>query len=82
MTIIENKISKFTLEDRSDEFEFKQSKINLNIKFNRIAFIFFVFFLISIIYAIHLSHLGSRNLNHTKQVQITTIHLTHSKEQT
>ncbi len=66
MTIIENKISKFTLEDRSDEFEFKQSKINLNIKFNRIAFIFFVFFLISIIYAIHLSHLGSRNLNHTK----------------
>ena len=48
-----------TLEDQKMIFYIK-NKSNLNISFNRIAFIFFVFFLISIIYSIHLIHLGSR----------------------
>ena len=35
------------LEDYENEFSYKKSKTNLNIEFNRIAFIFFVFFIIS-----------------------------------
>ena len=40
-------------------FHIKKSKTNLDIQFNRIAFIFFVFLVISIIYSIQLLHLGS-----------------------
>ena len=58
-----NKDQKIVLEHRYNDFSFKKSKSNLNISFNRVAFIFFVFFLISIIYSIHLMHLGSRDSN-------------------
>ena len=47
------------LEEYENEFSYKKSKTNLNIEFNRIAFIFFVFLMISIIYSIQLLHLGS-----------------------
>ena len=47
------------LEEYENEFSYKKSKSNLNIQFNRIAFIFFVFFAISIIYSIQLLHLSS-----------------------
>ena len=40
-------------------FSYKKNKTNLDIQFNRIAFIFFVFLVISIIYSIQLLHLGS-----------------------
>jgi cell division protein FtsI (penicillin-binding protein 3) len=49
------------LEEYENEFSYKKSKTNLNIEFNRIAFIFFVFLVISIIYSIQLLHLGSLN---------------------
>ena len=39
------------LEDYENKFLYKKSKTNLNIEFNRIAFIFFIFFVISIIYS-------------------------------
>jgi len=55
----ENK-SRIILEDYKNDFIYKKNKSNLNINFNRIAFIFFIFFLISSIYIIHLIHLGSR----------------------
>ena len=55
--------SKIILEDKSNNFFYKKNKSNLNINFNRIAFIFFIFFVISSIYSIHLIHLGSRNQN-------------------
>ena len=54
-----NKKNNVTLEEYENEFSYKKSKTNLNIEFNRIAFIFFVFFIISIIYSIQLLHLGS-----------------------
>ena len=57
------KVSKFILEENNNEFIFQKSKSNLEIRFNRIAFIFFVFFIISIIYSIHLIHLGSRKID-------------------
>ena len=52
-----------TLEEYENEFSYKKSKSNLNIEFNRVAFIFFVFFVISIIYSIQLLHLGSLKSN-------------------
>ena len=58
------------LEEYENKFSYKKSKTNLNIEFNRIAFIFFVFFVISIIYSIQLLHLGSlkKEVNNTKQL--------------
>ena len=47
------------LEEYESEFLYQKSKTNLNIEFNRIAFIFFVFLVISVIYSIQLIHLGS-----------------------
>jgi len=47
------------LEEYENKFLYKKNKTNLNIEFNRIAFIFFVFLIISTIYSIQLLHLGS-----------------------
>ncbi len=57
---MENKNSRFILEDKHNDFLYEKSKSNLNISFNRIAFIFFIYFIIFIIYSIHLTHLGLR----------------------
>ena len=51
--------TKIILEEYENKFLYKKSKTNLNIEFNRIAFIFFVFLVISIIFSIQLLHLGS-----------------------
>ena len=51
------------LEEYENEFSYKKNKSNLNIEFNRVAFIFFVFLTISIIYSIQLLHLGSLKSN-------------------
>ena len=55
------------LEEYEIEFSYKKNKSNLNIQFNRIAFIFFIIFIISIIYTIQLLHLGSLNLDNKTQ---------------
>ena len=52
--------SRLILEDQKNEFLYSKNKSNLNISFNRIAFIFFIFFIVSFIYSIHSIHLGSR----------------------
>ena len=52
--------SKIIIEDYKNNFDYKKSDTNLNIQFNRVAFIFFIFFIIYLIYTIHLIHLGSR----------------------
>ena len=51
------------LEEYENEFSYKKSKTNLNVEFNRIAFIFFLFLVISIIYLIQLFHLGSLKID-------------------
>ena len=51
------------LEDYQNEFSYKKNQSNLNIQFNRIAFIFFIIFVISLIYSIQLLHLGSLQSN-------------------
>ena len=60
---------KIILEETENEFLYKKNKSNLNIKFNRVAFIF-CFFLISIIYSIHLIHLGSRKSNISSETNV------------
>ena len=52
--------SKIIIEDYKSNFNYKKNETNLNIKFNRVAFIFFTFFIIYLVYTIHLIHLGSR----------------------
>ena len=59
------------LEEYENEFSYKKSKTNLNIEFNRIAFIFFVFLVISIIYSIQLLHLGSSKTHNKIKPLIT-----------
>ena len=58
------------LEKHDNEFFYKKSKSNLNIEFNRIAFIFFIFLTISIIYSIQLLHLGSLKSNFNEKKNI------------
>jgi len=48
-----------TLEGYENEFSFKENKSNLNISFNRIAFIFFIFLMICLIYSIKVFYLSS-----------------------
>ena len=55
--------SKIIIEDYKNNFDYKKNDTNLNIQFNRVAFIFFFFFIIYLIYTIHLIHLGSRKSN-------------------
>ena len=55
--------SKIIIEDYKNNFDYKKNDINLDIEFNRVAFIFFFFFIIYLIYTIHLIHLGSRKSN-------------------
>ena len=49
-----NNKDRFILYNKDDEFDYKKNKSKIDIRFNRISFIFFVFFVISIIYSIHL----------------------------
>ena len=51
----------FVLEDYESEFSYKKNKSNLNITFNRIAFIYFIFLMVSVIYSIKVFYLGSLN---------------------
>ena len=55
-----NSKSKIIIEDYKNNFTYKENETNLNVPFNRVAFIFFVFFITYLIYSIHLIHLGSR----------------------
>ena len=57
----ENDIENLTLESYENEFSFKENKSNLNISFNRIAFIFFIFLMVCLIYSIKVFYLGSLN---------------------
>ena len=58
-----NKVNheKLILESYENEFSYEKNKSNLNITFNRIAFIFFIFFVICTIYTIKVFYLGSLN---------------------
>ena len=63
---------KLILENYENEFSYKVKKSNLNISFNRIAFIFFIFLMICSIYSVKVLYLGSLN-SKIKEVKITEI---------
>ncbi len=69
---MKDNLDKFFHYNDNDDFKYNNNRSDLNIKFNRIAFIFFFFFIISIIYSIHLIHLGSRksDLSNNNQSKI------------
>ena len=69
--MMNDKKNNFTLEEYENEFSYTKSKTNLNIEFNRIAFIFFIFLAISIIYSIQLLHLGSLKIENKTEPSIT-----------
>jgi cell division protein FtsI (penicillin-binding protein 3) len=70
---MEKSRSKIIIEDYKNNFIYKQNETNLNIQFNRIAFIFFIFFIIYLIYTIHLIHLGSRKSKINKVNNISIV---------
>jgi len=57
-----NNNERLVLENYDNKFLYKKDKSNLNITFNRIAFIFFVFLIICFIYSIKIFYLSSLNL--------------------
>ncbi len=65
---IENNNNLFELEEYESGLSFSNSKKNLNISFNRVAFIFFIFFGIAIIFSIKSIYLGSLKKNVIKNV--------------
>ncbi len=71
-----NNSDKFILQN-NNEFNYDKSRQDIDIRFNRVAFIFFVFFIISIIYSVHLIHLGSRKSNSTNLNQSKIIKKLH-----
>ena len=64
------KIENLILENYENEFSFKEDKSNLNISFNRIAFIFFIFLMICTIYSIKVFYLGLLNSEILKKKKI------------
>ena len=60
---MQTKKTRIILEDQESNFLFNRSKSNINVTFNRIAFIFFILCIVSLIYSIHLIHLGSRAIS-------------------
>ena len=61
---------RLVLENYENEFFYKRNKSNLNITFNRIAFIFFIFLIICTIYTIKVFYLGSLNSKINKEISL------------
>ena len=68
-----NNKERFTLYNNTNEFEYNKKKSDINISFNRVAFIFFIFFIVTIIYSIHLIHLGSRQNDDLNKNQVKVL---------
>ena len=75
-----NNLDRFILYNDNEGFKYNKKKLDIDIKFNRVAFIFFVFFIISIIYSIHLIHLGSRKGNTINNIQPKIINKLHRED--
>ena len=57
----DDNFERIVLENYENEFSFKKNKPNLNISFNRIAFIFFIFLFICSIYSMRVLYLSNLN---------------------
>ena len=54
------------IEEYESHFSYEEKKSNLNISFNRVAFIFFIFLIVSIIFSTKAVYLGSLKKNITQ----------------
>ena len=61
-----NKENKLILEEYNSEFGYENSKLKLEISFNRISFILFIFCIISIIFSLKVIYLGSLQIKEDK----------------
>ena len=68
MKIENNNNNLFELEEYESGLSFSNTKKNLNISFNRVAFIFFIFFGVAIIFSIKSIYLGSLKKNVEKNI--------------
>ena len=67
-----NNKSDLLIEEYESHFSYEAKKSNLNISFNRIAFIFFVFVIVSIIFSTKTIFLGSLKKNvHNKNLSVS-----------
>ena len=71
--MIKKKKDTLVLEEYGNDFSFRENKSNLNISFNRIAFIFFLFITICLIYSIKILYLGSQQPSIVKNKNIKII---------
>ena len=60
---MKNNNKNIVLEEYDGDFSYNKSESNLNISFNRIAFIFFIFFIILILFSTKAIYLGSLTKN-------------------
>ena len=71
--MIKKKEDALVLEQYENDFSFKENKSNLNISFDRIAFIFFISFLACLIYCIKIIYLGLQTTSSVKNNDIQII---------
>ena len=71
----ENNFERIVIEDYKSDFLYKKNKSNLNITFNRIAFIFFVFLIVCSIYSIRVVYLGGLNISKVENITHPNIQL-------
>ena len=68
---MKNKKNNIILENINNEFIFKENKSNLNILFNRVAFIFFCFIFLCVIYSIQTFHLINKEIKKSSNSILT-----------
>ena len=60
------------LEEYESSFSYNKLKSNLNISFNRIAFIFFIFLIISVIFSTKAIYLGTLKKNYNENIIVNS----------
>ena len=63
---MDNKKTNLTLEDYESEFSYTKSKNDINISFNRVAFIFFIFLIIALVFSLKSTYFGFLELKNKK----------------
>ena len=63
---MDNKKTNLTLEDYESEFSYTKSKNDINISFNRVAFVFFIFLIIALVFSLKSTYFGFLELNNKK----------------
>jgi len=63
---MDNKKTNLTLEDYESEFSYTKSKNDINISFNRVAFVFFIFLIIALVFSLKSTYFGFLELKNKK----------------